>query len=303
MRVSVIICTTGREKLQDCLDSIERQSFSNFETMVISNSDLESDLKERDLRFLKTENRNLSQQRNLGVEESEGEILAFIDDDAEACEEWLENIVRHYRDEDVMCTGGKVKPKFSSEVPEDLKELDKHIFYGLIGATFIEWDEAKEIESPLIWGCNISFRKTVFEEIGRFPKELGRDKGKLMSEEERYLQIKILENNYKIIYDPRAVIKHHIDSKRLSEKYLLKRSFWQGVSEAKRIDISGGLKKLAEYKKEIEKIGPFKFLEKNFEISASKDLKERIDLARKTGRLAGVMNFLGVEDEEGKDRT
>lgn len=256
---------------------MKKQDFKDFEIIVVSNSDFSDKLE--GVKFLQTKNKNLAEQRNLGAKRAKGNIVAFIDDDAMASKNWLENLARHYEDEEVMCTGGKIIPKFASNVPEKLKKLDKHIFYGLIGATFIEWEQAREIKSPLIWGCNMSFRKNVFEKVSYFPPELGRKEGKLLSEEERYLQLKILEEGYKIIYDPDAVVEHLIGEERLNEDYLIKRSFWQGISEAKRLELSHNTGILNKYDDEIKKMVPFKFLHRAFKLVTGK-LKKQDDKSR-----------------------
>lgn len=292
VKVSVVICTTLRNELKKCLRSIEEQSFNDFEILLISNKEIPSELFTEKTKFIKTESKNLSQQRNEGIKKSEGDILVFADDDVVASEHWLEELVKHYDDSDVMCVGGRVNPDFEEE-SEIIGELDKHIFYGLIGATFIEGEKPRELKSPLLWGCNISFRKKIFDEVGYFPEELGRSEGKLLSDEERFIELKVLEEEYKIIYEPEAIVEHKIDAEQLTEKYLIERSYWQGVSEIKRFRISNRdkLSKFPDFEllKDLTKI---RLLEKQFEFYSSNKLKSKIDLSREIGRLVGIQDLV-----------
>lgn len=293
MKVSVVISTNGRRELEECLNSLEGQTYDNFEIIVVPNRDISDRLDKYDVKYFTSERGNVSVQRNLGIERADGEIVAFIDDDAIAHESWLENLVKHYKNEDVMCVGGRVIPNFESEIPNSIEKLDNHILFGLMGATFIKWDDAGEIKSPLIWGCNISFRREIFDEVGYFPKELGRSEGNLMGGEETYLQIEIMKKGYKVIYEPNSIVEHSINEDQLTEEYLVKRSFWQGLSEIERLRINGNFRDLVHFDDEIKRIIPIKFLQMANKIYGLSDLKEKIDVARSMGRLFGLRKLEG----------
>lgn len=282
MKISVVVCTSGREFLGRCIESLEDQTFSDYEVIIVHNDDLST---EHNFRSLAVEEDNLSIMRNKGMQKSEGDVIAFIDDDAVARENWLENIMESYEQEGTDCVGGKIVPDFETQVPDDLKRVDRHILYGMLGLTFAEYEESTRIKSPLLWGCNISFRKQVLEEIGPFPKELGRKEGKLLSDEERYLQIKAMDNGYGIVFNPDAVVKHRIYEEQLNEQYFLKRSVWQGISEVKRLEIEDQLKGFKEFGEGIDALSGTKLLDKVFKFWSTGDIKERIDLGREIGRL------------------
>ncbi|MDP6593849.1 MAG: glycosyltransferase [Candidatus Marinimicrobia bacterium] len=58
------------------------------------------------LRYIKKENEGPGAARNEGVEESQGELLMFIDSDCEADPDWLKTIYEKYTDEKFDACGG-----------------------------------------------------------------------------------------------------------------------------------------------------------------------------------------------------
>lgn len=56
-----------------------------------------------------THRRGLSGARNTGVELASSEVIVFLDDDAVAAPDWLEQILRAYRDPTVAGVGGLVR--------------------------------------------------------------------------------------------------------------------------------------------------------------------------------------------------
>ena len=89
-RVSVIVCTKGRPlELAACLEGLLRQGYQNLQVIVI---DGEGDRTVRELVLScgyiyvdqsRTDTAmNTPGARNLGVRQADGEVIAFIDDDA-----------------------------------------------------------------------------------------------------------------------------------------------------------------------------------------------------------------------------
>ena len=75
--------------ITDCIDSIERQTYSNFEIIIIDDgsTDETKNVCEKltktysNIRFISQQNQGISAVRNLGIQESNGEYIAFIDGD------------------------------------------------------------------------------------------------------------------------------------------------------------------------------------------------------------------------------
>jgi len=182
-----------------------------------------------DVKVITSQKRGLSNARNAGVRSAKGEIIAFVDDDAIADKNWLENLVRNYDDPNVVGVGGLIKPWWQDGYPVWFPEE----LNWIVGCSYKGLPERKaRIRNPI--GCNMSFRKNVFEEVGYFRSDIGRFGKRLLAGEEPELSMRILESipNSKIMYEPFAVVHHRVGKKRKSLKYLWERSFYEGVSKA-----------------------------------------------------------------------
>ena len=102
MKISIIIPTIGRKTLKKVLQSIiDAKGFNenNTEIIVIGDGDfsrdfiLEQSTKHQFIKFLSTGKiSGASSARNLGIEESTGEIVTFIGDDTYVDSLWLQEL-------------------------------------------------------------------------------------------------------------------------------------------------------------------------------------------------------------------
>lgn len=100
MRVSVLIITRDRGKeLNDCLSSIKRQIVKPYEVVVVDNGSTDntkeivnSNNDSLNIHYLYEKKAGRSFARNKGLENINGEIIAFIDDDCIASKNWIKNI-------------------------------------------------------------------------------------------------------------------------------------------------------------------------------------------------------------------
>lgn len=104
--VSVVITTYNRAELvEDAIDSVLAQTYTNFELFVVddaSTDNTESVIDQYDddrLTYVCHEsNKHLSASRNTGIELSSGEYIAFLDDDDEWIETKLERQISRFED-------------------------------------------------------------------------------------------------------------------------------------------------------------------------------------------------------------
>lgn len=102
MKVSIIIPVYNVEKyLTRCLDSIFKQTFSDFEVICINDGSTDSSIQilekysknHKNLRYYNIENAGQANARNLGVKYSKGEFICFIDSDDYIANNMVETLV------------------------------------------------------------------------------------------------------------------------------------------------------------------------------------------------------------------
>jgi len=198
------------------------------------------------VRVILNKGAGLSNARNAGVKAASGVIVAFIDDDAYADENWLRNLIVNYDDSNVLCVGGLIKPIWETGRPPWFpEELD-----WVVGCSYRGLPETRSIiRNPI--GCNMSFVRDVFGKVGYFREGIGRLRGKPLACEEAELSIRILEGipNSKIMHEPLAIVYHKVPKSRATIRYLIERSFYQGYSKA--ISARGSAYRSKSYSTEI----------------------------------------------------
>jgi len=240
MKVSVVVCTYSPkmyDHFAECINSLISQSYKDIEVVCIVDGDMDyfnlinekmSDLIGSRVRiYVNKGNLGLTESRNRAIKFTTGDIIAFIDDDAVASPNWIEELVKKYK-EGAISSGGKLKPYWISK---KLKWLPEE-FYWMIGVTHLGFpDEKAEVRNT--FGSNISFKREVLIELGGFKSDFGiRGEGQLQAEETEFCER--MRSKYKrgVIYNPNAIVFHKIFEKRTKFGFLVKRAFWQGYSKA-----------------------------------------------------------------------
>jgi CDP-glycerol glycerophosphotransferase len=102
-RLSVVVPIYDVEPfLDDCLDSLQGQTYRDFEVVMIDDGshdrgpDIAGGYVELDRRFrlIRQENRGLGATRNVGVQRSNGELIAFLDSDDMVPADAYERLIR-----------------------------------------------------------------------------------------------------------------------------------------------------------------------------------------------------------------
>jgi len=160
--------------------------------------------------------RGLNIARNIGVRNSSGEIILFTDSDCVVPKDWVRQIVKNFKDEEVGCVGGSV-----CRYEEDFlsKYADESVMPVL--RNFRKRMVLENVEPPMNYpaGCNMAFRRDVFKRVGGFDEEIhyGFDEDELVE--------RVCNAGYKMVLDPEAVVKH---KHRSNLKELLRRTFSYG---------------------------------------------------------------------------
>ena len=117
LTVSVVIATRNRaEWLRETLDSVTRQTRQPDEVVVVDNASTDhtrevvvSFADRLNVRYVHEPRRGIPHARNAAVRSATGDIVAFIDDDCVASEDWLKYVeIPFLRDPNVGVVGGEV---------------------------------------------------------------------------------------------------------------------------------------------------------------------------------------------------
>lgn len=176
-----------------------------------------------------TESRGLSGARNSGIKVARGEFIAFIDEDATADRDWLARLLEGYADSNTLGVGGAIIPVWETGPPPWFPEE----FLWVVGCTYRGMPETATEVRNLI-GCNMSFRRSVFEKTGMFQSNIGRIGSYPSGCEETELCIRAtsLHPSGRYMYEPVATVHHSVPTTRTTFQYFLSRCYAEGLSKA-----------------------------------------------------------------------
>ena len=237
--ISVLVCTYNRaELLANVLQTLGEQSLapSEYEVIVVDNNSTDQTriVAERfcqrypNMRYCFEPKQGLSHARNRGWQEARGDYVGYIDDDAKAPQEWLPVAQEMIEKLTPGMFGGPYYPFYNSPKPRWWKD------------SYREREHAEKAR-PLtgyyeyLSGGNIFFRRTLLEKMGGFDTNFGMSGNKIATCEERELLLRIRKArpNELIYYDPRLYIKHLVDAKKMSFKWLIRHRFASGRSHGR----------------------------------------------------------------------
>lgn len=208
--VSVIVVTYNRpEHVRTCLEHLARQTLPAVETVVVDASPdrrtaavvdefpavgyLRNDL---GMGFMAT-------SRAIGVAATTGDIVAFLDDDANAEPDWLEHLLSPYADPRVGAVGGRARNGVPNEETEGADRVGLLLPDGTLTGFFAAITDGDVAVDHLI-GCNMSYRRSALEAIGgihdHWPGTSLR--------EDADTGLRMRAAGHEVIFTPQAVVFH-----------------------------------------------------------------------------------------------
>jgi GT2 family glycosyltransferase len=236
-RVAVILCayTEKRwEALKSAIASVQQQTMPPNDLILVI--DHNPALYERacstftGVKVIENhEARGLSGARNSGIAATTSDIIAFMDEDAQADAEWLARLLPHYDNPHVIGVGGAILPLWHSHPPAWFPEE----FQWVVGCTYRGMPTELAPVRNLI-GCNMSFHRSVFETVGGFRHGIGRIGTLPVGCEETELCIRARQAfpTHEFYYQPDAEVRHHVPPERTRWRYFMSRCYSEGISKA-----------------------------------------------------------------------
>lgn len=161
--------------------------------------------------------RGINAARNTGIRRSQGDLIAFVDDDVEAPPGWLAAMVAGAaRHPDAEAFGGPIRARFEGPTPGGCGRESPPITALDLGP--------EDLDAELVWGANLLFRRTAFERIGLFDETLAGG-----GDEEEWLR-RLRSNGGRVVYLAAAGLDHRRagDDARLSS--LMRGAYARGRS-------------------------------------------------------------------------
>lgn len=260
--ISVIICAyTERrwELLARAVESVRRQSVPPVELVVVidhneallarARSELRAD------RILEnTGSRGLSGARNAGLAAVGGDVVAFLDDDAEAEASWLAWLRSAYLDERVIGVGGLVLPAWAAGERPGWMPAE---FDWVVGCSYTGLPtERSTVRNPI--GANMSFRTEPLRAAGGFAAAVGRIGTRPLGCEETEVAIRLARRypGTRVVFEPAAVVHHHVPADRVSWAYFRSRCWSEGLSKAMVARLSDPRRALSAERRYVTRVLP-----------------------------------------------
>jgi GT2 family glycosyltransferase len=231
VNITVILCTYNRSKsLARALESaaaLVLPESVRWEILVVDNnsSDQTREVTENfcrrypgHFRYLFEPKPGKSNALNSGIQQSQSEILAFMDDDVIVEPTWLHNLTSPLHDREWMGTGGRIFPDWKSEPPRWMPLTGRYSLAPLVAFDLGSEPHALD-ESP--FGTNMAFRREVFQKHGTFRTDLGPSPGSMVRSEDTEFGTRVLKAGERLLYVPSAVVYHEIPPSRLKKEYFL----------------------------------------------------------------------------------
>jgi GT2 family glycosyltransferase len=197
-KASVVVCAYQAEStIEECLQSLTHLNYPDYEVLVVDDGSTDATAElasDYPVRVISGGRLGLSGARNLGLEQAEGAIVAYLDADARADEDWLTHLVVGLDAADAAGVGG---PNISP--PED-PPVARCVSRAPGGPVHVLLDNERAEHVP---GCNMAFWRERLLEIGGFDP-IYRAAG-----DDVDVCWKLQDLGYSIRFHPAALVWHH----------------------------------------------------------------------------------------------
>jgi len=216
--ISIILPTYNSEKyIFECISSVLNQSYKEFEIIVIDNNSSDKTLniirsfKSEKIKIFNIKNYgNISISRNLGIEKSIGNWIAFIDSDDLWEKDKLEILSNKFNDYDFIFHDMKI-------IKNQNEEIDTFRF-KIVKDKSLKFIEYLSIKGNPIFNSSVIVKKNILNQVGR----ISEDQPSFTTDYFTWLKISLVSKNY--YYEKKRFGSYRIHSQNLSSN--IKNSYY-----------------------------------------------------------------------------
>lgn len=235
--LSIVVCTYNRAALLDgCLQSLISQTCAPdvYEVIVVDNNSndnthevVEAFRRQANLSYFVETRQGLSLARNLGLGQSKGDFVAYLDDDVLVPQDWVENAIGLIRAHQPKLDGlgGPLFPFYTTPKPgwyEDEYSIQmgarQETYFLNPGKSFI--------------GANMVWQKGLLLEIGGFKPEFGYVGGTqtLGEETDAFHRAWLTKPDARFLFSPALWVKHWVPPEKMTLAFRVNRQFKNGLT-------------------------------------------------------------------------
>lgn len=189
--------------LQKLLSTLNNQSFKNFELILVSENNFEliKDNFNYEIKFIKSATSIPPKKRDIGILNSDGNFIVFIDDDAYPRDDWLLNASKITEEEKILVFGGPgITPPDERVFSKILTQYNYSKFTGGIPIRNISIGNIIEVSE---WpSMNFFCKKEILNQVNNFDNSY-------WPGDDSYLCEKISSKKFTIYYVPNIVVYHY----------------------------------------------------------------------------------------------
>lgn len=196
VETSIIIRAKNEERdIGRVLEAISRQNYVDHEVIVVDSGSTDNTIKiarGHNARIIEIDGRDYRPGRamNIGAEAGRGKYVLYLSAHAQPLSaDWLQNLVRNFKDEKVAACYGKQVPGPDCDPYQEL------FFYGIF-----DDDKRVQTEVSLFSAVNGAIRKDLWREL-KFNEQLPLREDSIWAGE-------MIRRGKSIIYEPEAIVVH-----------------------------------------------------------------------------------------------
>lgn len=202
--VSIVIACPGPSAyLDEALAGLAKQSYTNFEVIVLPDEAATLGEYPFDLRMIPTGKTRPAEKRNSGINAARGSITAFLDDDAYPAPNWLEQAVKYFAVADIGGVGG---PGVTPPNDPFMAQAGGRVYANiLVSGNYRYRYSGDRIRSSIddYPSCNLLVRTELLRKIDGYRTEFWPGEDTILCSDI------VHGETQRLVYDPWVLVYHH----------------------------------------------------------------------------------------------